>query len=487
VTFAGGVLSGTPTVTGTFPITFTATNGVGSPATQSFTLTVTSSGTAPALTSAPSTTFTQGTAGTFTVTATGSPTPTITESGALPTGVTFAGGVLSGTPTVTGTFPITFTATNGVGSPATQSFTLTVNSPGTGPTISVHKTKGLVGNYAEKVSGAGWSVHGATSVTLSECAHPTFVATSCDTSNSVTVPLTGGTFKNAVITLATGNIAKKASCGLAQSTPCSIVVTDGAGDSVSAPLTFTVPEVTPKRTDAIVGNTSDTIRAKGFPIGDTVVAQECDRTVRVPSTVATHCDASNQISGTAGANGTVSFSPAGLDILVGTAYSDSAGRTCPVGGACAIVVTDSTNGSFDSEIAITITSPSVSVRKTSDLRSGEVDAVKAGGFPAGDQVVAEECDRSVKVPATTATHCDPASQITGTASTSGKVAFGPAGVPVQVGPAYSDPAGGRCAPGRTCDIAVSDSTNPTVGFKVTIGLASQSARGGSSARAATRR
>ena len=36
-------------------------------------------------------------------------------------------GVLSGTPTAGGTFPITFTATNGIGSPASQPFTLTVN------------------------------------------------------------------------------------------------------------------------------------------------------------------------------------------------------------------------------------------------------------------------------------------------------------------------------------------------------------------------
>ncbi len=123
-----GVLAGTPTATGTFPITFTATNGVGSPANQSFTLTVSNSGTAPAITSANNTTFTEGTAGTFTVTATGSPKPTLAESGTLPAGVSFTPGtgVLAGTPTATGTFPITFTATNGVGSPATQSFTLSV-------------------------------------------------------------------------------------------------------------------------------------------------------------------------------------------------------------------------------------------------------------------------------------------------------------------------------------------------------------------------
>jgi len=83
-------------------------------------------GTAPAFTSAASTTFVKGSGGTFTPTASGSPTPVITESGALPAGVTYSGGVLSGTPTVTGSFPINFTASNGIGSPISKSFALAV-------------------------------------------------------------------------------------------------------------------------------------------------------------------------------------------------------------------------------------------------------------------------------------------------------------------------------------------------------------------------
>ena len=52
----------------------------------------------------------------------------ITESGTLPAGVTFGGGALSGTPTVSGTFPVTLTATNGIEAAAKQSFTLTVTT-----------------------------------------------------------------------------------------------------------------------------------------------------------------------------------------------------------------------------------------------------------------------------------------------------------------------------------------------------------------------
>src|SRR5204863_1844349 len=92
----------------------------------------------PQITSASSTTFALNTAGSFTVTATGAPAPTISQSGTLPAGVTFnaSTGVLSGTPTQAGSFPITFTATNGTAPNATQSFTLTVTK-GTQATVTV--------------------------------------------------------------------------------------------------------------------------------------------------------------------------------------------------------------------------------------------------------------------------------------------------------------------------------------------------------------
>jgi len=70
------------------------------------------------------------------MTTTGSPAPSLTESGALPSGVTFhddGTGTLSGTARTIGTFNITFTAHNGVGSDAIQNFTLT--TVGQAPTI----------------------------------------------------------------------------------------------------------------------------------------------------------------------------------------------------------------------------------------------------------------------------------------------------------------------------------------------------------------
>jgi Putative Ig domain/PQQ-like domain len=83
---------------------------------------------APAITTADHVTFQVGAAGSFTVRAIGAPPPALSASGALPIGVHFdpATGLLNGTPSLAGTFPLQFTATNGIAPDATQSFSLTV-------------------------------------------------------------------------------------------------------------------------------------------------------------------------------------------------------------------------------------------------------------------------------------------------------------------------------------------------------------------------
>ncbi len=107
------------------------TNSVGIATTTAVILTVQ---TMPVITSVNSAAFSIGQVGSVTVTATGSPTPTLTESGALPNGVAFTDhgngtATLAGAPSAgtQGTYLFTMTAHNGVGSDFTQSFTLTVN------------------------------------------------------------------------------------------------------------------------------------------------------------------------------------------------------------------------------------------------------------------------------------------------------------------------------------------------------------------------
>ena len=136
-------ISGTPTTGGVYPLQIIAGNGIGGNAAQTLTLTVLQ---APGITSPAGTTFAVGQPGTFTVTTTGYPNSTLSETGALPTGVTFTDNgdgtaALAGTPAAGtgGTYPFTITATNGVSPGATQSFTLTVNQA-PGITSADHRT-----------------------------------------------------------------------------------------------------------------------------------------------------------------------------------------------------------------------------------------------------------------------------------------------------------------------------------------------------------
>ena len=100
------MLSGTPTQTGTFPITVTATDANGCTGTRTYTLVIG----CQTITVNPAT-IPNGTAGspysqTFTQTS-GIGTITWSLTGTLPTGLTLdtATGTLSGTPTQTGTLP----------------------------------------------------------------------------------------------------------------------------------------------------------------------------------------------------------------------------------------------------------------------------------------------------------------------------------------------------------------------------------------------
>ena len=134
------VLSGTLTQSGTYPITVTASNGVAPSASVGFTLTV---GVAPTI-SAPesSATTTVGQAmAPIALNVTGTPAPTITETGSLSAGVSLSRSyvlfgtssyVLFGVPTAAGAFRFTVTASNGIGSDAVKSFVLVVRPSGPG-------------------------------------------------------------------------------------------------------------------------------------------------------------------------------------------------------------------------------------------------------------------------------------------------------------------------------------------------------------------
>jgi len=145
VNAASGAITGTPTTPGTYVVTVTATNATGS-GTSTLTITVGAAGTAPLISSPTSATGAVGSVfPTYTVGGTDQPT-SYTAAG-LPPGLTINSltGAINGTPTTSGTFHVTITATNGVGSGSTT-LTITIAGPAT--------TR--IGNFsARAISGAG--------------------------------------------------------------------------------------------------------------------------------------------------------------------------------------------------------------------------------------------------------------------------------------------------------------------------------------------
>jgi hypothetical protein len=154
---SGGVLSGTPTQTGTFPITVIATDSNGCMGTSvGYTLTISCQ--AITVSNPVTNTGTAGTAFSQTFTQTdGIGTTTFSTTSSLPTGLTLSsGGTLSGTPTQTGSFPITVEATDTNGCMGTgATYTLTINCPTITVNVPVNNNGGVNMPFSETFTQTG--------------------------------------------------------------------------------------------------------------------------------------------------------------------------------------------------------------------------------------------------------------------------------------------------------------------------------------------
>ena len=165
-TFSGTAAAGSE---GDYPINISASNGTLPNAMQTFTITVQDTPPvleAPTITSAATGSFKVGMAGTFTITATGTPTPSITLTGAQPSWLSVVDNT-DGTATLSGTpdadsdlsYSFTITARNGVSPIATQDFTLTVQPTPANATLVNISTRLLVQTGA-KVGIGGFIITG---------------------------------------------------------------------------------------------------------------------------------------------------------------------------------------------------------------------------------------------------------------------------------------------------------------------------------------
>jgi hypothetical protein len=170
LSLAGNAIAGTPAVAGTFQVTITAKDSFGTIGTVTNTVVVnpapavTISATLPsgqATVAYPSTTIALGG---------GIGAITLSQTG-LPTGLSLTGNVISGTPTVSGTLSVVFTAKDSFGTTASSTVSLTIAAapvvvppPVVNPPVSCTKPKGAVSSAAKS---SIMSVNGATLTTAS--------------------------------------------------------------------------------------------------------------------------------------------------------------------------------------------------------------------------------------------------------------------------------------------------------------------------------
>jgi hypothetical protein len=123
-----GTISGTPSVNGTATVSLAATNSAGTGPAASLAITI---GAYSSVTSAATAAATQSSPFSFQLTA--SPAVTSFNVAGLPNGLLASNsGLISGTPTVAGVFPLTVSANNGVGTGPSTTVTLTVAVAGSG-------------------------------------------------------------------------------------------------------------------------------------------------------------------------------------------------------------------------------------------------------------------------------------------------------------------------------------------------------------------
>jgi hypothetical protein len=385
---SAGLITGTPTTTGTYSVTVTATDNFGAMGAADFTWAITGnvavanpgnkssiSGTAISAL-ANTATDTQAGAG-FTWAATG-----------LPTGlsITPATGAITGTPTVAGTYTVNVTATDGSGYSGSASFTWTI-----------------VGAVALTSPGDQSSFIGSAITALALVAHDTQA---------------GASFTWAAAGLPAG--LSMSSAGTITGTPratgdytVSVIATDGSGDAGSASFNWSVGSAITTEAVSVTnpGNQSDVLGPAITALDLTAVDSQTGATFTwsasgLPAGLSVNW-ATGDITGTPSAAGTYTVSVTATDAsgLSGPA-SFTWAITSPA-GANTVSVTNPGPQSSPTGMAIT----ALDNAATDSSPSATIASWSASGLPVGLSILT----------ATAGTITGTAGTITGTAGTAGTI------------------------------------------------------------------
>ncbi len=184
-----GLVSGTFTAAGTFTFSFTATNASGSSAVTTVTVTVTgSAGAVPVITSATTATSNVGASFIYQITGTNSPNAYAATSLAPGLSINGTTGLITGSPSVAGTYQINITAINSAGS-TTGRLTLTVSGT---PAPSITSSASLTGTVGVPFTYQITALFTPTSYRV--LAPPSFLTFNGTTGVLTGTPTTAGTY-----------------------------------------------------------------------------------------------------------------------------------------------------------------------------------------------------------------------------------------------------------------------------------------------------
>ncbi|MGF6418916.1 outer membrane autotransporter protein [Stenotrophomonas sp. AN71] len=235
---SSGVISGIPTNTGSFNFTVTATDSVGFTGSQAFTFTVA----APTIAITPATlpAATGSIAYSQTLTASGGNggyTYSL-ATGTLPPGITLSSaGVVSGTPTTTGSYAFTVTATDGFSFTGSQTYTVAVNAPAIVFVQTTLPGGQVAATYNQTLSAGGGS--GSFTYSVTSGALPPGIALSGAGALSGT-PTAAGSFSFTVTATDTFGFTGSQAFTVGVNQPVPVVVNDAATTPANAPVTINV-------------------------------------------------------------------------------------------------------------------------------------------------------------------------------------------------------------------------------------------------------
>jgi len=312
----------------------------------------------------------------FTIIATGYPTPTFSETGTLPSGLAFntTTGVLSGAPAAgtVGSYSLTVGASNGVGTPASQPFTLTIAQAPTKTTLTKNTTGPV--KYGQSITFTA-----AVAPTATNSITPTGTVSFNDGATVLgTATLSGGVATFTTTALSTG------------SHPALTAVYGGDGNFTASASAALMQTVNQSATTTKLTKSSTTVLKYGQSVTFTATLAAVSPGAGTPTGIVTFFDNGSSIGAGTLSGGIATFTTTTLPVgsnSITAVYGGDTNFTTSTSGAMTQTVnqsstttklTKNTTGAITSGQSVTFTATLAAVSPGAGTPTGTVDFMDNG-------------------------------------------------------------------------------------------------------------